>query len=435
LRAEILGVGTELLLGQIENSNARWISERLAEIGVDVLHHEVVGDNLERIAEAFGRAIDRSDVVIATGGLGPTQDDITREGLADAIGVELHRDPAIEDQLRRRFAALRREMPASNLRQADVPQGAQTITPVRGSAPGLVLDVDGTRVYALPGVPAEMREMMEGAVLPELSALAGPSGIASRIVRCVGIAESRVAELVDDLFAGSTNPTVAFLAGGGEVKVRLTAKAPTLQAALALIVPVAREVTARLGDVVVSTDDEALEDVVARLLVERSLTLACAESMTGGGLGQRISHAEGASRFFVGSAICYAVEAKVSVLGVARSTIEGPGPVSEACAREMAAGARALFGADLAISVTGAAGPEPHGGADPGTVWVALDAEGAAHARELHAPGDRELVRAWGAVAALDLLRRHLLELPLDPGDSGGSRSERERASGSPPSS
>jgi nicotinamide-nucleotide amidase len=412
LRAEILGIGTELLLGEIENSNARWMSERLAEIGVDVLHHEVVGDNLGRIAEVFRLAIGRSDVVIATGGLGPTQDDITREGLAAAIGVELRRDPAIEAQLRERFAALRREMPESNLRQADVPVGARTITPARGSAPGLVVELGGTRVYALPGVPAEMREMMEGAVLPELAALAGPSGIASRIVRCVGMAESRVAELVDDVFAGSTNPTVAFLAGGGEVKVRLTAKAESLDAARALIDPVARAVEARLGDVVVSTEDESLEDVVARLLVDRSLTLACAESLTGGGLGERISHADGASRFFVGSAVCYSVEAKISVLGVARSTIEGRGPVSEACAREMASGARDLFGADVAVSTTGAAGPEPHGGEPPGTVWVAIDAEGSVGARELHAPGDRELVRTWAEVAALDLARRHLRGLP-----------------------
>jgi nicotinamide-nucleotide amidase len=414
LRAEILGIGTELLLGQIENTNARFISERLAEIGVDVLRHQVVGDNLERIEQAFRLATDRSDLVIATGGLGPTQDDITREGLAAAVGVELRRDPAIEDHLRARFAALRRDMPASNLRQADVPEGARTISPVRGSAPGLVLDTDGTRLYALPGVPAEMREMMEGTVLPELRALAGPAGIVSRIVRCVG-AESRVAELLDDLFAGSSNPTVAFLAGGGEVKVRVTAKAPGLEAARALIEPVVLQVEERLGDVVVSTHDESLEDVVARLVVERSLTLACAESLTGGGLGERISHAEGASRFFVGSAVCYSAEAKMALLGVARSTIDGPGPVSSACAREMASGARALFRADVGIATTGAAGPEPHGGRDPGTVWVALDAEGVDHARELHAPGDRELVRAWSEVAALDLVRRHLLGKPLDP--------------------
>jgi nicotinamide-nucleotide amidase len=415
LRAEILGIGTELLLGQIENSNARWISERMAEIGVDVLHHDVVGDNLERIAEAFRLAIDRSDVVIATGGLGPTQDDITREGLAAAIGVELRRQTAIEGQLRARFASIRREMPLSNLRQADVPEGARPITPERGSAPGLVVDVESTRVYALPGVPAEMREMMEGTVLPELRALVGPSGIASRIVRCVGLAESRIAELVDDLFVGSSNPSVAFLAGGGEVKVRLTAKAESLEAARALIDPLVGEVVARLGAVIVSTDDETLEDVVTGLLAERSMTIACAESLTGGGLAERISRAEGASKYFAGSAVCYSAEAKISVLGVARSTIEGAGPVSEACALEMAAGARARFGADVAISTTGVAGPESHGGQAPGTVWVAIDADGAAHARELRAPGDRELVRVWSEVAALDLVRRHLLGLPLDP--------------------
>ncbi|HYX79599.1 MAG TPA: molybdopterin-binding protein, partial [Actinomycetota bacterium] len=223
VRAEVLGIGTELLLGQIENSNARWISERLAEVGVDVLRHEVVGDNLERITEAFERALARADVVIATGGLGPTQDDITREALAAATGMRLVRRPEIETALRARFEAMGRRMPDSNLRQADVPEAGRPIRPQLGSAPGLAVDLDGRRIYALPGVPAEMREMMEGTVLRELRELVGSSTIASRILRCVGMAESRVAELLDDLFLGSTNPTVAFLAGGGEVKVRITA--------------------------------------------------------------------------------------------------------------------------------------------------------------------------------------------------------------------
>jgi nicotinamide-nucleotide amidase len=196
-------------------------------------------------------------------------------------------------------------MPASNLVQADIPEGGREIAPERGTAPGLVVDVDGRRVYALPGVPAEMREMMIGTVLPELAALAGPSALVSRILRCVGMPESRIAELLDDRFLGSANPTVAYLAGGGEVRVRLTAKAATTEEAEALIAPVAEETVGRLGDVVFSTRDESLEETVGRLLLEAGLTIACAESLTGGGLGARISSVPGASAYFLGSAVTY----------------------------------------------------------------------------------------------------------------------------------
>lgn len=417
MRAEILGVGTELLLGQIANTNAQWISERLAEIGVDVLRHEVVGDNAERIVDAFALAASRADVVIATGGLGPTQDDITRPALAAAAGLELVRHPEIEEALRERFARMGREMPGSNLLQADVPDGGRTITPQRGSAPGLVVQIGSARVYALPGVPAEMREMMEGTVLPELAALFGPSAIASRSLRCVGMAESRIAELLDDLFVGSTNPTVAYLAGGGEVKVRLTAKAASLGEAQELIRPLAEEVVARLGDVVFTTGDEELEQVVGRELKARGLTLACAESLTGGGLAARLSAAPGSSGFFRGSAVCYTAQAKIEVLGVSQATIDGPGLVSEACAREMAAGARRIFSADIGIATTGVAGPEPHGGEPPGRVWLALDAEERTHARGMRLPGDREQVQRWTEEAALDLVRRFLTGKPLPDGD------------------
>lgn len=417
MRAEILGVGTELLLGQIANTNAQWISERLAEIGVDVLRHEVVGDNAERIVDAFVVAASRADVVIATGGLGPTQDDITRPALAAAGGLELVRHPEIEEALRERFARMGREMPGSNLLQADVPDGGRTITPQRGSAPGLVVQIGSARVYALPGVPAEMREMMEGTVLPELAALVGPSAIASRSLRCVGMAESRIAELLDDLFIGSTNPTVAYLAGGAEVKVRLTAKAASLGEAQELIRPLAEEVVVRLGDVVFTNGDEELEQVVGRELKARGLTLACAESLTGGGLAARLSAAPGSSGFFRGSAVCYTAQAKIEVLGVSQATIDGPGLVSEACAREMAAGARRIFSADIGIATTGVAGPEPHGGEPPGRVWLALDAEERTHARGMRLPGDREQVQRWTEEAALDLVRRFLTGKPLPDGD------------------
>ncbi|HZD16533.1 MAG TPA: competence/damage-inducible protein A, partial [Actinomycetota bacterium] len=338
MRAEIVGVGTEILLGQIANTNARWISERLAAIGIDVLHHQAVGDNLDRIVEALELAASRADVVIVTGGLGPTQDDLTRVALAETAGATLVRRPEIESELRERFRVRGRDMPDSNLSQADVPEGGRYIRPERGTAPGLVVQVGPATVYALPGVPSEMREMVEGTVLPELAARSGPASLLSRRLRCHGLAESRIAELLEDLYQGSANPSVAYLAGGGEVHVRLTAKAGTVDAAAALLEPLERKVRDRLGDHVYGVDDESLELVVGRLLAERGLTIACAESLTGGGLGERITAVPGASAYFLGSAVTYSEEAKRSILGVSAGTLETAGPVSRACAAEMAGG-------------------------------------------------------------------------------------------------
>jgi nicotinamide-nucleotide amidase len=412
VRAEIVGVGTEILLGQICNNNAQWMSERLAEIGIDVVYHQAVGDNLERIAETFTLALARANVVLATGGLGPTQDDITRDGLAVALRLPLQRQPEIEEFLRRRFARFRRAMPESNLRQADVPVGARPIMPDRGTAPGLAIETEsGKRVYVVPGVPAEMREMMLGTILPELARLAGPAALVSRTIRVTGVAESRVAELLGDLFAASANPSIAYLAGSGEVKVRVTAKNATASGAQALIEPLATEVARRLGSHVFSTDDQDLEDVVGGLLERRGLTVGCAESLTGGSLGARLCKRPGASGYFCGSAVCYSAKAKQDVLGVSPQTIDGPGAVSEECAREMATGARRIFGADLALAVTGVAGPDPHDGKPVGTVCMALAWDGAEASRSFRAPGDRAMVRRGAEQAALDMLRRRLTGL------------------------
>ncbi|HET6792380.1 MAG TPA: competence/damage-inducible protein A [Actinomycetota bacterium] len=418
MRVEILAVGTELLLGQIANTNARWMSESLATIGADVLHHQVVGDNLDRIVEAMRLSAGRADVVIVTGGLGPTQDDITRDALAVVMDAPMVRHRELEGLLREKFRSFgRREMPESNLRQADVPEGARYLTPSRGTAPGLVADLPGaTRIYAVPGVPEEMVEMMEGTILPELASQ-GAGVVRSQVLRCVGIGESALAERVDDLFSGSANPTIAFLASSGEVKVRITAKAASAEAAERLIEPVAEEVRRRLGDSVFTTDDETLEAAVVRLLTQTGATLACAESITGGGVGARITSVPGASEVFVGSGVVYRNEAKAGVLGVSRETLEGPGPVSEKCALEMAAGARRVFGSDLGLSLTGAAGPESHGGSPPGVIWVALDGDEVTHARGFQVPGERDRVRRWAEQAALDLVRRHLEGRPLPASD------------------
>jgi nicotinamide-nucleotide amidase len=421
VRAEIVAVGTELLLGQIADTNAQWMSEHLAEIGVDVLHHQVVGDNLERIAEAIRLAGSRADVVLVSGGLGPTEDDITREAVAAVLGARMVRDHEIEDRLREKFAAFGRgEMSANNLRQADVPEGATVIVPLRGTAPGLVVEMGATRLYAVPGVPAEMMEMMNDVIVPELRDRAGDGIVRSAVLGCTGIGESRVAEVLVDLFESSENPSLAYLATSGEVKVRLTAKAGSAAEADTLIAPLADEVRRRLGDAVFTTVGESLEGAVGRLLLAAEATLACAESLTGGSVGARITDVPGASAYFLGSAVVYTADAKHALLGVSRETIAGPGVVSEASAREMAAGARRIFGADIGLALTGAAGPEPHDGAAVGTVWIALDAAERSHAAGYRWQVERDRVRRWAEQAGLDLVRRYLEGRELPAGDHFG---------------
>src|SRR3954470_18611582 len=325
VRAEIVAVGTELLLGQIADTNARWMSEELAGAGIDVTNHQAVGDNLERIVEALRLAASRADVVLVCGGLrppqgrntraraadvvlvcgglGPTEDDITRDAIAAFAGVPLVFHAELETMLRekfRRWSAIG-EMPESNLRQAFVPEGARWIVPDRGTAPGLSMRLDGTRLYAVPGVPDEMQEMVGDTIVPELRELAGGDAIVSRILRCAGMGESAVAERLADVFASSTNPTIAYLASMGEVKVRVTAKAASRAEAEALAEPFVAEVRSRLGDVVFTDDDETLEQAVLRLLGMTEHTLACAESLTGGGVGARLTAIPGSSSAFVGS--------------------------------------------------------------------------------------------------------------------------------------
>ena len=282
VRAELVGVGTELLLGQIANTNAKWMGERLAEIGVDVLLPP--GRGGQRRPHRGGAPPGVLPCRRRAGDRRPrsTEDDITRDVLADLLGARMVRVPEIETYLRDRFAGFGSgDMPVNNLRQADVPEGARFIMPERGTAPGLIAEVEGATVYAMPGVPAEMVEMMESTILPELAARVGTAVVRSHTLRCTGIGESRVAEILHDLFEASANPSLAYLASAGEVKVRLTAKADTVDAAEALIEPLAAQVRARLGDVVFTEADEGLEQTVMRLLRETGRTLACAESLTG----------------------------------------------------------------------------------------------------------------------------------------------------------
>jgi len=412
VRCEIVGVGTELLLGQIVNTNAAWIGQRLADVGWDCLRHTVVGDNEARIGGVLREALDRADAVIVTGGLGPTQDDVTREAVAAVAGVPLVRRPELEAWLRDRFAAMGiRRMAEMNLRQADVPEGARYVDNPRGTAPGLIVEVGGKPVYAVPGVPREMEGMLERVVLPDLAARAGEGrAIVSRVLRTVGVGESRLAERLTPLWeaAGTGQVTLAYLASPGEVRVRLTAVGASREEALSEIAPLEAKVRQELGDIVYGLDEETLEEAAGRLLREQGRRLATAESLTGGLLGGRVTVVAGASDYYLGGVVAYASEAKATLLGVDRGLLEGDGPVSEPVAAAMAEGARRVFGADLGLAATGVAGPAEQGGRPVGTLCLGVADAGGTATATLRVPGDRAQVRAWSATVALDLLRRRL---------------------------
>ena len=410
MNAAVVAVGTELLLGQIVDTNSSWIGQALAQAGIDSHLQVKVGDNLERIVEMLRTVLERSDAVIVCGGLGPTQDDITREAIAKVMGVGLHRDEEVLRRIEEMFAARGREMAANNARQADVPDGAAVIPQTRGTAPGLICPVGDRVVYALPGVPHEMTDMMERAVIPDLQVRSGtPAVILSRTLRTWGLAESTLAEVVaprlDALDERGGNPTIAFLASGIEgIKVRVTAKAPDRAAARALLDAEEKELRSLLGDLVFGMDEQTMEDAVAERLVAGGLTLAVAESLTGGLVASRLVNVIGSSTWFKGGVVAYDSEVKYSVLGVPR------GPVVTAdAARAMAEGVRRVIGADIGLATTGVAGPEPQEDVPPGTVFLGLAVPNApAEAVEVHLPGDRDRVRQFSTISLLDLLRRRL---------------------------
>lgn len=409
MRAEIIAVGTELLLGQIANTNAQEIGEALARAGIDCTRATVVGDNEERIAAAISEALARADAVIVTGGLGPTQDDVTREAIARATGRTLERSPAASEEIRARFELMRRPMPEMNLRQADLPAGGTHIPNALGTAPGVRVEHDGKLIEAIPGVPAEMRAMLAEHVVPDLAGRSGGGAcIASRLVRVAGMSESGVAEALAPVWGGMRHgTTIAFLAGGGEVRVRITAKASSEDAAASALEAAEREVRAALGAAVVGSGEETLEVVVGRLLRERGWSLGCAESLTGGLIGARITAVPGASDYFRGSIVAYETSVKASVLGVDPALLSRP--VSEEVARAMAAGARSVLRADVGLAVTGVAGPTEQG-APVGSVFIAVEGPPGATARQVRLPGGRETIRMLSASGALNLVRLYLKE-------------------------
>jgi nicotinamide-nucleotide amidase len=413
----VLAVGTELLLGQIIDSNSAWMGEELAAHGIDSLIQVKVGDNVERIERQLRKLLDESDAVVLCGGLGPTHDDLTREAIAAVMGSELVLDADLGDVIRQMFELRGRRMAENNLRQAMVPVGAEIIAQTRGTAPGLIcpitIDGVGKVVYAVPGVPHEMKDMMQRAIIPDLVRRSGSTDvIASRVLRTWGESESGLNERLDGIIEeldGPATPTLAFLASGWEgLKVRLTAKQPTLEACDTQLDEWERRVRIEIGDVVFGTGSETMESVVLELCRERGLTLGVAESVTGGLVGARLTGVPGASDVFVGSIVSYATRVKQDLLNVS----EGP-VISEAAAREMAHGARERLGTDVALALTGVAGPAEQDGQPAGTLWIGMVGPGFDEVRHVLLPGQREQMREFSVITALGALRHLVAELPL----------------------
>ncbi|MEI6855650.1 MAG: competence/damage-inducible protein A, partial [Acidimicrobiaceae bacterium] len=412
MRVEIVAVGTELLLGQIPDTNSQWLGEHLAANGIASHFHQHVGDNHDRIVLAFRTALARSDAVIVCGGLGPTQDDITRAAIAEVMNVPLIRDEAIVEAIRKMFGSRGREMPENNLLQADVPKGASIIPQTRGTAPGLICPVGQKVVFAVPGVPYEMTDMFERAILPELlrrERLAGnESVILSRVLRTWGASESGLAEAIGDELSSlddNSRLTIAFLASGIEgIKVRITARGDSAEHAKELIaeeeVKIRSIINAKLGEIIFGVDDETMEHAIATRLLDKGLTLGVAESVTGGLIASRLVNVIGASKWFRGGVVSYASEVKFDVLGVPVGPV-----VSPEAAEAMAIGAAKLLGSDVGLSVTGVAGPEEQDGHPAGTVFVGIAIGDNVSHVALRLPGDRPRIRAYSAISALDALR------------------------------
>ena len=406
MRCDVVAVGTELLLGQIVDTNSSWIGEQLATVGINSLLQIQVGDNKDRIVAAIRDRLQEADAVVVCGGLGPTHDDLTREAIATVMGVSLELDDDIAAVIEAMFASRKRRMPANNLKQAEVPVGAQVIAQTRGTAPGLICPVGTKVIYAVPGVPHEMRDMVERVIIPDLIARSGETAvIASRVLRTWGDSESglneRLQPLINELDR-SPNTTLAFLASGWEgIKVRLTAKAETKDAVDTLLNSWEQRVREVVGDIVFGVDGDNMESVVLAMLRKRGLTLALAESVTGGLVSGRLTQIAGASDVFRGAVVSYASDVKHEVLHVS------PGPVvSEAAAAQMAQGAKDLLGADVGLALTGVAGPDQQDGQPVGTLCVAVVLpDGQVHTKTFALPGQREQMRQMSVISSLDMLR------------------------------
>jgi len=404
MRCEVIAVGSELLLGQNIDTNSAWIGEQLALAGIDSHYHTHVGDNRARIVETLRIALTRNDAVIMCGGLGPTHDDITREAIAETMGVALVRDEAIVERIRERFAARGREMPRNNLRQADVPEGASIIAQMPGTAPGLACPLRDKVIYAVPGVPYEMREMIAGTIVPDLRKRAGAAAvIKSRTLRTWGQSESGLAEMLEARIAAldeAGNPTLALLASGIEgIKVRITARAQDRATAQRLLDDEYRKLRTILGDLVFGIDAQTMEAVVIDLLRAKNLTLAVAECLTGGLMSARLTRTPGVDGILRGSVIAVGAQTLEHLLGA--SLPADP----QAAAGAMAAGVRKLFAADVGLAAISADDESEAENAARDLVLLAVAIDGEVEVRNVRLPGDRERQRQFVAISLLNFLR------------------------------
>lgn len=413
MKVEIVTTGTELLLGQITNTNSAYLASELNKLGYDVLYQSTVGDNRVRMEEVIRYALDRCDIVITTGGLGPTQGDITKEVCAKIFGRELIENDHTMQRIKAHFVRVEREMAPSNTRQALIPAGAMILDNDAGTAPGVVLEHNDKILINLPGPPFEMKDMFQKKVKPFLLDKFGLSEvIVSRVLNTFGIGESKLEDEIKDLILAQSNPTLALLARPGEVIVRITAKASTQHDAEQLIGNLEQEIRRRIGDYIFAIDDESMEAVVGRMLKEHKLTIACAESCTGGLVSSRLTDIPGSSDYLIGSVVSYTNEVKQRELTVSADLLKTQGAVCEDVARAMAEGVRKKFGTSLGLGITGIAGP---GGATDkkpvGLVYMAVaGAQGTKCVKEQFA-GNRLAVKYRASQTVLDMARKYIKDL------------------------
>ena len=412
MRAELLAVGSELLGALRSDTNTLWLTEKLLEVGVEVAARITVADDAALLESAFRNALGRADLVIATGGLGPTEDDLTREAAAAALGRGLHRDQEILEALKVRFARLLRQMAPINEKQADVIDGAVALPNARGTAPGQRIENEGRLLFLLPGPPGEMQPMFTGQVLPIVRERAGGAVLRTRVLRIAAMAESDVDQAAAPVYKTFTNPRTTILGAAGQVELHLTAEGKSEAEAEERIEALAVGIRQALPGRIFSEDGRELPEVVADLLRDRRRTLALAESCTGGLLSARLTDVAGASAFLDRSFVTYSNRAKVEELGVDAGLVERLGAVSEEVAAAMAAGARRVAGADIGVGITGIAGPDGGTPEKPvGLVYVALEGAAGTRVRRAVFPGGRERVRYQATQVALEMLRRGLLGL------------------------
>ncbi|OOM70192.1 competence/damage-inducible protein A [Clostridium sp. BL-8] len=410
MKAEIIAVGTEILLGDIINSNAQYLAQELAALGIDMYYQQVVGDNEDRIIHAFEEAYSRSDIIITTGGLGPTADDLTKEVAAKYFNKELRQHEESIEKIKNYFKFRERKMTENNLKQGLIPEGAIVINNNNGTAPGVIIEENNKIMIILPGPPKEMKPMFEDTVKGYLQKKSD-SILVSKVIKILGIGESAVADELKDIMDAQTNPTIAPYAKEVGVLLRITAKAKTQEEALKLIKPVEEEIKNRLGDNVYATEDINLEDVVAELLTEKKLTISTAESCTGGMIAATLINYPGISEVLLEGAVTYSNEAKHKRLGVKNETLEKYGAVSEETAREMAIGIAKTANADVSIVTTGIAGPG--GGTEEkpvGLVYIGVYVQGEVVIKRCIFNGNRNRVRLQATTTGLDMLRRILIK-------------------------